>query len=158
MYFSLKCTSSAVFPLRCALNTRQFAQSHLILAHFQHSKFNAVYIYTSHREPFHRSERFTVCVSALLRSCMCFVRNKTNICSVYNFLIGNTALLIGKCIPRGTCTPSWEPLHYSEFTCLWLSLLSFKVRHEVIHRDIWLVWWTYETTGVADCLNFYIKW
>ena len=33
-----------VFPLRYA-TTRQFAQCYLILAHFQHSKFNTLYIY-----------------------------------------------------------------------------------------------------------------
>ena len=30
---------------QCSLTTRQFAQSYFIFAHFQHSKFNAIYTY-----------------------------------------------------------------------------------------------------------------
>jgi len=84
--------SWAVFPLRCATAqlhsvTRPFAQWNLILAHL-HSK---LYVVQKSHSPFTVGHASVVVIAhgyAWLRNC---VRTKTNICSVQNFLRGNTA-------------------------------------------------------------------
>jgi len=48
-------------------------------------------------------ECFTGCVFAWLRSCMHFVRNKTNICSGYTFLRVNTGARLTRSLERITC-------------------------------------------------------
>jgi len=65
----------------------------------------------------------------------------------------NVPLRIGKCTPRGTCTPGWETLIYRKFASSWL---QWRLRHSGSSRLIRVFEYDLHGTTLACLLCMFV--